>query len=125
VGSLRRELYLSGELEKAFCQRGHLGQVPEDRKDFHRVASARIERQERCGVGVFEAQGIISIGCDGEEIEGRAAQLGWGHVTQDLECQGEESVVKWEGNREPGTVVSKIRVVWQQYGLWPGAGWYQ
>lgn len=25
-------------LEKAFCQRGHLGQVPEDRKDFHRVA---------------------------------------------------------------------------------------
>lgn len=99
--------------------------VPEDGKDFHRIASSRIERKERCGVAVFEAQGIIPIGCDREEIEGRAAKLGWGHVTQDLECQGGESVVKWKGSREPGTVVSKIRVAWQQYGLWPGAGWYQ
>ena len=125
MGSLRRELYLSGELEKAFCERGHLEGVPEDGKDFHRIASSRIERKERCGVAVFEAQGIIPIGCDREEIEGRAAKLGWGHVTQDLECQGGESVVKWKGSREPGTVVSKIRVAWQQYGLWPGAGWYQ
>lgn len=67
-------------------------------------------------MAVFEAQEIISIGCDGKEIEGRAAQLGWGHVTQDLECQGEESMVKWEGNWEPGDSCkqdqSSLAAVW-------------
>lgn len=38
----------------------------------------RERKQERWGV--FGAQEIISVGCEGEEIEVSAAKLDWGHI---------------------------------------------
>ena len=126
-----------------------MGRVPEDGQDFHRerdggeeerlfraegTASARRERQESWEV--LEAQGIVSIGCDGEEIEVRAAKLGWGHIVQDLEFQSEESVVKWERVREPWTVWGRRASGSEEFGssmgwvrgldgadIHPGEGW--
>lgn len=71
---------------------------------------------------MFKAQGSVSAGHEGEEIEGQAAELGWGHIIRDLECQSEESGLTPEGGRKPGTVWSRIRGIWQQHGLGLGAG---
>lgn len=72
---------------------------------------------------MFGAQGIVSVGCEGEEVEVRTAKLGWGDIIQGLNCQSEDAVIKREGTREPWIVLSggMIRVIWQ-YRLGLGAG---
>lgn len=123
-----------------FCQKGHLGRVPEDGQEFHRdrdegeeerlfraegTASARRERQERWEV--LEAQGIVSIGCDGEEIEVRAAKLGWAHIIRDLEYPSGSLWLNGKGigshgqfGAGEGQDQSTLAAVWAGSGGWTG-----